>query len=605
MPKHWNMKKFTVYIFIVILAGVSCKKDFLNRYPQDTISPELFFKSEEDLALYVNGLLSLSGTGQYFDDQSSDNMATTAAIEVKNMMTGSPSSQNITNGWDWSRLRDINYFLDNYNRAVVTQDVKDHYAGLARYYRAGFYFDKIKRYSDVPWYAHALNPDDTAQLYKPRDPRALVVDSIMEDIGFAATRVRTSVPSGTPDGWAVKMLYARIALYEGAYRKYHPELGLQSTAARFLDTAVSVAKQIIESGRFSIYNTGKPEQDYATLFNSQDLLQNREVILAFPYDANKSSYNSNINSYVFGDYEQCPSRDLVQTYLLRDGSRFTAIPGYDRMQFVEEFRNRDPRMQQTLAAPGFTRANDARPYIQQLNKNFTGYHQLKGYANTRDNVVAGSVDVPVYRYAEALLIYAEALAELGTLTQTDLDQSINLLRARAGMPAMSLAASNAAPDPLLSGKFPAVTGAMTGVILEIRRERRVELAMEGYRYDDLMRWHAGKLMEQIPEGMYFPGLGKYDLTGDGAEDIILISKDQDIPAEAGKEKNALGVTLLYYKAGSIGDNVTVYLKNGSSGGAIVTETNRRQFMEPKYYYRPVPYTQVILNPKLQQIFDWQ
>jgi hypothetical protein len=146
---------------------------------------------------------------------------------------------------------------------------------------------------------------------------------------------------------------------------------------------------------------------------------------------------------------------------------------------------------------------------------------------------------------------------------------------------------------------------MSGVILEIRRERRVELAMEGYRYDDLMRWHAGKLLEQIPEGMYFPGLGKYDLTGDGAEDIILIGKDQNIPAEDGKEKNSLGIPLIYYKTGNIGDNVTVYLKNGAAGGPIVTETNRRQFIEPKYYYRPVPYTQVILNPKLQQIFDWQ
>lgn len=597
------MKKLFSYIFIIIVTGISCKKDFLNRYPQDRISPDLFFKSEEDLALYVNGLLDLPGTNEYFGDQSSDNMATTAAIEVKNIITGSPSSQNITSGWDWIRLRDINYFLDNYDKAATTQEVKDHYAGLARYYRAAFYFGMVKRYSDVPWYGQALNHDDTTQLYKPRDPRALVVDSIMADIDFAATHVKSSVPSGTPDIWAVKMLYARIALYEGTYRKYHPELGLQSTAARFLDTARITAKDIISSGKFSIHNTGKPEQDYAALFGSQDLLSNKEMILARPYDANKSG-SGNINSTVFGDYEQSPARDLVQTYLMRDGSRFTDIAGYDRLQFVAEFRNRDPRLQQTLAGPGFIRVNDPRPYIQRLNKNFTGYHQLKGYVNLSDNTVAGSVDFPVYRYAEALLVYAEALAELGTLTQTDLDQSVNLLRARADIPPMSLAASNANPDPVQRAKY-AVTGPMTGAILEIRRERRVELAMEGYRYDDLMRWHAGKLLEKIPEGMYFPGLGKYDLTGDGVEDIFLIGKDQDIPAEDKKEKNSLGITLIYYKTGSIGDNVTVYLRNGSAGGAVVTETNKRDFKEPKYYYRPVPYTQVVLNPKLEQIFDWQ
>ncbi|PSL44817.1 putative outer membrane starch-binding protein [Chitinophaga niastensis] len=598
------MKKFSIYIIIgVLILSASCKKGFLDRYPQDAISPALFFKSEEDLTLYVNGLLSLPGTYAYLGDQSSDNMASTAALEIKNIMIGSPSSQNVNSGWDWGRLRNINYFLDNYNKATATQDVKDHYAGLARYYRASFYFGKISLFSDVPWYGHTLNPGDSA-LYKGRDSRAMVVDSIMADLLFAATHVRTTVPSGTPGVWAVKMLYARFALYEGTFRKYHPELNLQSTASRFLDTARAVTQDIISSGNFSIYNTGKPNQDYATLFNSQDLLPNKEVILANPYDANKSGSGNN-NGTVFGDYEQSPSRDLIQTYLMRDGSRFTDIPGYDKMQFVQEFNLRDPRMQQTMAGPGFTRASDTKPYIQRLSKNFTGYHQLKGYTNTTDNIIAGSVDFPVYRYAEALLTFAEAKAELGTLTQTDLDQSVNLLRTRAGMPAMNLTISNTNPDLVQAAKYPDVIGAMKGVILEIRRERRVEFAMEGYRYDDLMRWHAGKLLEKTPEGMYFPGLGKYDLTGDGIEDIILIDKDQDIPTEDQKVKNSLGVTLLYYKAGNYGENVTVYLKNGTAGGTMVTETTKRQFIEPKFYYRPIPYTQVVLNPNLKQIFDWQ
>jgi hypothetical protein len=598
------MKKFTSYIIIgVMVISASCKKDFLDRYPQDAISPELFFKTEEDLALYVNGFLNLATTGEYLEDQNSDNAATTAAVEIKNIMIGSPSSQTITDGWTWNKLRDVNYFLDNYNKANVTQDIKDHYAGLARYYRAEFYFDKIIRYSDVPWYGRALNPGDP-DLFKGRDPRAMVVDSMMADLVFATTHIRASVPGGTPGLWAAKMLYARIALFEGTYRKYHPELNLAGTAARFLDSARVQAQDIINSGSFSIYNTGKPDQDYATLFSSQDLLLNKEVILTDPYDMNKGR-SGNINGNVFGDYEQSVSRDLVQTYLMKDGKRFTDIAGYDKLPFVAEFQDRDPRMRQTLAGPGFTRAGDTRPYIQRLNKNFTGYHQLKGYVNSNDNIIANSVDFPVYRYAEALLTFAEAKAELNTLTQTDLDQSVNLLRTRAGMPAMNLATSNADPDPLQAAKYPDVTGAMKGVLLEIRRERRIEFAMEGYRYNDLMRWHAGKLLEKIPEGMYFAGLGKYDLTGDGVEDIILIDKSADIPAEDKKEKNSLGITLIYYKAGSIGESVTVYLKNGAAGGTLVTETNLRKFTEPKYYYRPVPYTQVALNPALKQIFDWQ
>ena len=129
--------------------------------------------------------------------------------------------------------------------------------------------------------------------------------------------------------------------------------------------------------------------------------------------------------------------------------------------------------------------------------------------------------------------------------------------------------------------------------------------MEGYRYDDLMRWNAGKLLEVIPQGMYFAGLGKYDMTGDGIEDIILVDQDTSISVGDAKEKSSLGVTLIYYKAGLITDNVDVYLENGENGGNMVTETKARNFVEPKYYYRPVPMQQVVLNPNLVQIYGWE
>lgn len=360
----------------------------------------------------------------------------------------------------------------------------------------------------------------------------------------------------------------------------------------------------MKNGGFGIYDVSHSPQDYAALFNSADLSQNKEVILAYPYDANKSASSGGTGT-VFGDYEQSPARDLIQSYLMTDGSRFTDLPGYQQLQFVQEFANRDPRLKQTIAWPGFIKAGDSKPYIQRLNKNFSGYHQIKGYTNTTDNIAAGSIDVPSYRYAETLLIFAEARAEQGVLTQTDLDQTANLLRARVQMPAMNLATANAFPDPILAAQFPDVKGNNQGVILEIRRERRVELALEGFRYDDLMRWHGGKLLTKQPEGMYFPGLGKYDLTGDGIPDIILVSQFTDIPTDDKKEKNALGINLVYYKAGSFGDNVTVYMKNGTAGGPLVTEVTSRTFLEPQYYYRPVPFTQTVLNPNLKQIFDWQ
>jgi len=599
-------KNILISATIVVISLASCKKGFLDRYPQTSISPALFFKSEDDLAEYINGLLNQPGTGQYLADQSSDNLATTGNVEIKNIMTGSPSSKTVTSGWSWGRLRNINFFLQNYGKAAVKQDTKDHYAALARYYRADFYMGMVRRYSDVPWYSQTLNPSDSAALYMARKARVQVVDSIMADMLFASNHVRENVPAGTPGKWAVMAMYARMALYEGSYRKYHPELSLQSSASTFLDTAEAVAGRIIGSGKFHVYNTGKPTADYASLFSSGDLSSNSEVILNTPYDLTISGASSSyVNGTVFGDYEQSPSRDLVQTYLMKDGSRLADQPGYQQFTFTQEFVNRDPRLMQTIAYPGFTRVQDASPYIQRLNKNFTGYHQLKGYINSTDNTKIGSTDFPAIRYAEVLLTYAEAAAELGTIIQADLDNTVNLLRARAGMPALSLGAANTSPDPTLAAKYPDVTGTNQGVILEIRRERRVELALEGYRYDDLMRWHAGSLLAVIPEGMYFPGLGQYDMTGDGVNDIILVDANTTIPDDAHKVTNSLGKPLVYYKAGSFGDNVTVYLKNGAQGGGtLVTEITPRQFIDPKYYYRPVPYLQTQLNSKLTQIFGW-
>ncbi|QBR13772.1 RagB/SusD family nutrient uptake outer membrane protein [Sphingobacterium sp. CZ-2] len=599
------MKKFK-NIYILPIAGlmcftISCKKGFLDRFPQTLITPEVFFKTEEDLSLYMNGMVSLHNRNSYLNDQSTDNASTTGAVEIKNMMTGSPSSQTITGGWSWGRLRNINYFLENYTKASVSDEIKNHYAGLARYYRAIFYYDMVKRYSNVPWYDKTLNASD-AELKNPQNSREEVMTKILEDLDFAVKNVRENVPTGTPGKWAVTLMQAKIALHEGTYRKYHAELKLESTAEVFLKVAESAAQEIIKSGKFSIYNSGKPEEDYATLFESLDLTSNKEVILVNAFDQAKN-VTQNVNSVVFGDYEQSPSRDLVQSYLMKDGSRFTAIAGHEQFGFVQEFKDRDPRLSQTLIYPTWLRQPGNTTYIQRLNKNFTGYHQRKGYVNSVDQNVLNGIDFPVHRYAEVLLILAEAKAELGIITQTDLDNTINILRKRVGMPNLVLVTANASPDPALKLDFPMVQGSNVGTILEIRRERRVELAFENTRYDDLMRWNAGKLLENIPQGMYFPGVGNYDMNGDGVPDIKLIPEGQTIPSN--REKNSLGVPLVYYTIGRFGGPAGVYLSDGTQGGTMVTEVRKRTFVEPMYYYRPIPEVQMILNPILEQPFGWK
>ena len=599
------MKRIILYVLSLgSLLLISCNDEFMNRLPKTEIGAEKFFNTEEDLRMYCYNLYDFPGMESYTDDAGTDNQATTAVNEIKNMMlSANPTSVTINGGWNWGRLRNINLFLEHCDKASVPEDVLNHYRGVARFFRARFYMEKVQRFSDVPWYDKTLKTTDE-DLYKSRDPRTLVVERIFEDYRYAAEHVKTGQPKGAVDKWVVLAYMARHALYEGTYRKYHAELGLQNTANTYLQIAADVALRIINEGNFSLYSTGNTETDYTALFTGTDLSGNPEIIHATYYDYN-SIRGSGGGGGLFGNYEPCPAKDLLQSYLMKDGSCYSAQPEYETFSFIEEFRNRDPRLYQTFAWPGWilintsTYASGAGIYVQAFNKNFTGYHQIKGFVNDKNQEVYTSVDYPTLRYAETLLTYAEAQAEMGKLMPEDLDISVNLIRRRSGMPDMSM---NPVPDPVLQQSFPGIST----LLLEIRRERRVELALEGFRFHDLMRWNAGKLLEKVPEGIYFSSLGKFDLTGDGIEDILLIPSDEDIPADADKETNTLGQKLVYYRAGDIDEsNATVYLSEGIRG-KIVTARRMGTFKEPQYYYRPVPRTEMDLNPDLApQLFGWE
>lgn len=594
-------------LFIFLLTN--CNDEFMDRFPETSIGKENFFNSEEDLQMYVHGLYNFPGTWAMLSNDAymtTDNSANTGNTELKTMMVGNPSSATITQGWSWGELRNINFFLENFRKADISEMLLNHYEGIARFFRARFYMEKVKRYSDVPWYDKVIETNDNESLNKPRDARDYVVDKIFEDFVFASQHVQENQPVGAVDRWTVLAYMARNALYEGTFRKYHPELNLTNSAKEYLEIARDVAKEIMDNGGFSIYSTGDPDNDYGSLFNSTDLTNNPEVILTVINTTDLK--NSGWWPFAFGEYETCPSKSLLQDYLMNDGSYYTDQAGYETKLFVEEFQNRDPRLYQSYAYPGWvlinnsTYATGAGIYIQKLSKNFTGYHQIKGFVNNIEYDVIQSLDLPVLRYAEVLLNYAEARAELGELTQADLDLTINILRDRAGMPHLTM---NPPVDAVQDERYPLVRTSTTQwkELLEIRRERRIELAFEGFRYDDLMRWYAGKLLEEEPVGLYFPSLGKYDLTGDGVEDIILIDVSETIPLPEDKEKNSLGVTLIYYRAGLPDSNAGVYLENGNSGN-VVSVKEMGSFVEPKYYYRPIPETQVLLNPNLTQIFGW-
>ena len=597
-----KLNKYIAGVAIAALSLSACKKDFLDRQPQSSIGSDNFFNNEQDLKLYVTNLYNFEGVGILNNDRATDNAATTGNAEIKTMMVGNPSPSTINTGWDWTQLRNVNYFLANFKKAPLSNEVLNHYEGIARFFRAQFYVEKVKRYSDVPWYDQPITTDNNEMLTKGRDPRALVVDKIMEDFAFAAEHVKEESESGAVNRSIVKAYQAKFALYEGTTRKYRTELALAGTAGKYLELARDVANDIIKSGKFKLYSTGKPAEDYMNLFIQPSLLNNPEIILAVYNESGLR--NSGWSEQMFGNYEVSPAKDLLQDYLMKDGTYYSSQAGYNTFSFLKEFENRDPRLSQTYAAPGFNLVNTRTYsqgggiYVQQLAKNFTGYHQVKGFVNDISTSAMQTVDAPILRYAEILLVYAEAKAELGELTQGDLDISINLLRDRVGMARMPL---NPVADPVQIARYPNLAGPQVNALLEIRRERRIELALEGYRFDDLMRWNAGSLLEKEQEGIYFSGLGKHDLTGDGVADIILLANNQSIPAV--KEKNSLGKDFIYYRAGVIGEDAGVFLKNGTSG-TVQTIADNGTFVKPKYYYRPIPQSQVQLNPNLKQIFNW-
>ncbi|MBG0513746.1 RagB/SusD family nutrient uptake outer membrane protein [Elizabethkingia meningoseptica] len=595
--------KLNKYIFTgvsVILAGislVSCESDFLQKDPTTDITKENFFNNPQDLETYSNGFYSYIGAP--YTDVFSDNISVyTGADNTDNLIRGSVTPANI-GGWDWKQLRSINYMLENSGKATGDQSLIKHYKGVAKFFRANFYFNMVKKYGDVPWYSKTLDSNDEAMLYKAKDPRALVVDSIMSDLEYASANVLPARTNNTMiTKWAALTLLARVALNEGTYRKYHEELALQNSASKFLNRAATASQEIMSNGGFSIYNTGKGAEDFRALFASNNLSANKEII--FFCKNNKDQGVSN-NSHTVLGWQWALSRSLADEFLMKDGTPFTSVPNYDKKTFTEVFENRDPRMAETIMPPGFATVPGSDPYLVQPA--FGGYLQVKFYP--RDPSLRGGwglnyTDLPIYRYAEVLLINAEAKAELGTLTQGDLDNTVNLLRRRVKMPDLSLMAANATVDNYLAKQYTNISGGNKGVILEIRRERRVELACEEKRLDDLFRWKAGALLGQASSGFYVSGLGAIDVTGDGKADIAILEapgKEEplsNVPADI-KAK----LTKFY-----ISDGV-FYLSNGNSG-YIMFEKDRklpRSFMD-KYYYLPIPANQLILNPKLKQSPGW-
>ena len=590
------MKRYII-IAIALITGLTACDDLLDTKPLSQISPATYFKTETDLQLFSNTFYNNLLDKSPYDDQSDLYIQQNLSAE---MIGGNRRTvPNSGGGWSWGDLRKMNTLLGHIDQCEDEAAVVK-YTALTRFFRAYFYFEKVKRFGDVPWYETELGSADE-ELYKPRDSRELVMSKMIEDIDYAIENLPSEVSTYRVNRWAALALKARFCLYEGTYRKYH-NLSLEGNDySYYLQQSVAAAEKLINEGPYTLYSTGNPNKDYLTLF-AQENASKDEYILAIKFDYSLGIYhNATAHTVVATQGRPGLTRKMVNSYLMVDGTAFTDQEGWQEASFIEEVKDRDPRLAQSIRTPGYTRIGTTKVLAPDLTGSVTGYHPVKfvqdptasgGQVDRNDRSTA---DLPVFRLGEVLLNYAEAKVELGTLNQGDLDLSINKLRERVGMPYLQMSAANGDPDWYLSSAeygYTNVSGSNKGVILEIRRERAIELNQEGFRFEDLVRWKAGYSIDQEINGIYFKQPGAYDLTGDGVSDAILYAEGTSKPtAPDGVQLLEIGKDILLTE----GDHGYIYYHKNIA---------RTPFSEVRDYLYPIPINERSLNNNLTQNPGW-
>ena len=595
-----------ILIFVSMSLALSGCDDFLTKEPETNLSPNTFFSSEAELELWTNRFYSL------FAGPDTDAIQVSDIQIAKNLSsvqqgTRSPATEN----WGtsaWAYLRYINYYLERSGNCP-DETIRQRYDGVAYFFRALFYFEKVRKYGDIPYYDFVIPSNDWASLKRPRDSRGFVMKKVMEDLDRAITDL--------PDNWPSDALYrlsknaaramkARAALYEGTFRKYHSrepssdkpwQNDVNNADNKFLREAAAAAKEIMDKGPFSLV-TGDVKTAYRSLFTSAGLLT-QEVIFGREYSKELSAFHETSWYYYSPTYgtKIAMTKKFMNTYLTTKGTPFTDIDGYKTVDFIHEFDGRDARMAQTVISPSYQMKISGRtvPYSPNWKVTRTGYHPIKwSIDDDADNVLSKAASwnsLPIIRYAEVLLNYAEAKAELGEMDAAVWDQTIAPLRSRAGVTSVIPAKA----DPYMEAYF--LNTVTDKWILEVRRERGIELCLEmGLRWDDDMRWHMGDLLTSDNNpwtGIYIGSTSyTYDYTGLSTDDNGDPVPDFYIrPGEDTEHSIAISNT---------GANQTFSL-NGE--GNIVWEY-RRVWSEKKYL-RPIPLTAITRNPNLEQNALWK
>lgn len=567
----------------------------MEELPKSQISAKPVFGTETGLEMYTNSFYEVfpATTSRY------TNSYYIAVNQVVKYLTENGFSAEESSGWDWRTLRNINYFITNCTDESVPQATRNNYLGIARFFRAYFYFDMMKRFGDLPWINHPLDVNDPL-LNSGRDARTLVVDSIKADLDFAIANIKTAKDPtcSTITSTVAAAMKSRVCLWEGTYRKYHTEAGLQASANQWLQEAADAAQIVMNAG-YSIYTGAGVANSYRKLFISKTPISS-EVLYAVTFDNTMGVVHSSNRQWTSVTFGSCPSlvRPFVNTYLMLDGTPFTNQTDYATKSFPQECVNRDSRLAQTVRTPGFTRITGGTTVKTAPNYAYaiTGYQTCKFTLDDTqfDNVDICDNNVILFRYAEVLLNYAEAKAELGSLTDADWAKTVGALRARAGITG-GISSKPVAVDPYLKSTFfPDISNPE---ILEIRRERGIELSFEGFEWSDVCRWKLGNSLTRDWEGIYIPEFEvPYDMNGDGTLDVCFtksLTPANKVP----------GVYYLF-----VGEKLANGAKNNSQiaadGHTLVYMKDQKRTWNDKLYFYPIPANDLVMNPNLGQNKGW-
>lgn len=527
-------KRYIMALAAASIVALSACSDFLDREPLTQPEATTFLSGETQVENYINGLYTTLpsfnrwGMGSRGEDKNSDNII---AEEYDERLNGQYNQFSGTSDWQtgYQNLRKVNYFFFYY-RVPADLETKDVLSlkGEAYFLRAYWHFYLLKKFGPIPVMDAFWDENATVGgLQIPARTRGEVARFILSDLTTAKELLHTrSQYSGIRINREAAMTLAmNVALFEGSWEKYHANTDFAAKSADgnainesdfFFGEVIKWGDELFGSD-ISLYKGGNDAQDpgssYAALFNSKDLSAMNEVLLWRKYsdaDGVFHAMNGNLKAGVVDtDGAAGITQSMVDNYLNADGTFIDPVNNAANLRdFRKMFENRDPRLLQTVMHDGAkwasatdTRPMNLEPYTEESKdrvsaprlagdgntRSLTGYHIRLGIDTT---FVSGNGEtaLPLMRFAEALLAYAEAAEELGNCTPDVLDKTIGELRRRAGVEFNKNAAFT------VDNNFANFGYPLTANLQEIRRERRSELALQGFRLDDLMRWRGDKLI---------------------------------------------------------------------------------------------------------------